>query len=65
MDGALKKKKKNVSERLVLERFYIAPHKGGIDRLCEELSIEKATVYRRKEAAVRKFAKVLYGGIEN
>lgn len=63
MDGALAKL--DASERLVLERFYITPHKGSIDRLCEELAIEKATVYRRKEAAVRKFAKVLYGGIEN
>lgn len=50
-------------ERLVLERFYINPKKGNADRLCEELGIERPTVYKRKEAAREKFTKLLYGAI--
>ena len=52
-------------ERLVLDRFYIHRGKGNIDRLCEELGVEKATLYRRREAALRKFTIALYGCIEN
>lgn len=52
-------------ERLVLDRFYINPAKGNVDRLCEELGIEKATVYRRKESALRKFTIAFYGAVEN
>ena len=48
-------------ERLVLDRFYINPAKGNVDRLCEELSVEKATVYRRREDALRHFTVSLYG----
>lgn len=52
-------------ERLVLGRFYISPHKGSVDRLCEELGIEKAGVYKRKDKAVRRFAVILYGCTES
>ena len=52
------------SERKVLDRFYIHPAQGNVDRLCEELGIEKATVYRRKEFALRKFTIALYGAVE-
>ena len=50
-------------ERLVLERFYINPHKGSVDWLCEELGIERPTVYKRKDAAREKFTKLLYGAV--
>lgn len=52
-------------ERLVLERFYINRAKGNVDRLCEELNVEKATVYRRRDGALRHFTIALYGVTEN
>lgn len=52
-------------ERLVLDRFYIHRAKGNVDRLCEELNVEKATVYRRRDAALRQFTLALYGVTEN
>lgn len=52
-------------DRLILDRFYINPARGNVDRLCEELGVEKPTVYRRKDAALRYFTISLYGGTEN
>ena len=52
-------------ERLILERFYISPHKGNVDRLCDELAIEKAGVYKRKDKALRKFTMTFYGKVES
>ncbi|NLU24135.1 MAG: DUF1492 domain-containing protein [Clostridiales bacterium] len=51
-------------ERLVLDRFYIHRQKGNVDRLCEDMHVEKAQVYRRKDNAVRHFTIALYGNIE-
>ncbi len=48
-------------ERLVLDRFYIHPARGNVDRLCEELCVERASVYRRKDQALRRFTMALYG----
>ena len=39
-------------ERKVLDRFYIKPARGNVDRLCEEFGIEKSQVYARK---IRRF----------
>lgn len=52
------------SERHVLNRFYIWNEKYAAERLCEELHLEKAQVYRRKSAALRHFAILLYGVTE-
>ena len=52
-------------ERLVLDRFYINPAKGNVDRLCGELNVEKSQVYARKDAALRKFTIALYGFMES
>lgn len=52
-------------ERLILDRFYINPAKGNVDRLCGELGVEKPTVYRKKDAALRHFTVCLYGCTEN
>lgn len=52
-------------ERLVLERFYIHRAKGNVEQLCEELNVEKATVYRRRDGALRHFTIALYGVTEN
>lgn len=51
-------------ERLILERFYINPAKGNVDRLCGELNIEKSQVYTKKDAALRHFTITLYGCCE-
>ena len=51
-------------ERLILYRFYINPAKGNVERLCAELSCEQATVYRKREQALRNFTISLYGCTE-
>lgn len=51
----------SVDERLVLERFYINPAKGNVERLCDELNAEKTKVYGLKDRAIRTFTIALYG----
>lgn len=51
-------------ERLVLDRFYMNPAKGNVDRLCEELGIEKSAVYDRRQKALYHFTVALYGYAE-
>lgn len=48
-------------ERLLLDRFYIHPARGNLERLCEELGVEVAAVYRKKNAALHHFTIALYG----
>lgn len=62
IDTALKEL--DETERLLLDRFYIHRKKGNVERLCEELAAEKATVYRWKDQALRHFTLALYGAIE-
>lgn len=52
-------------DRLILERFYIHPVKGNVDRLCEELAIEKAGIYKRKDKALRRLTMAIYGITES
>lgn len=52
-------------EQHILDRFYINPAKGNVDRLCEELFVEKTALYKRKDAALRKFTVALYGRAES
>lgn len=51
-------------DRLVLERFYMHPERGNVERLCGELGLEKSAVYDRREKALRRFTLALYGGSE-
>ncbi len=51
-------------ERLILDRFYINPAKGNVDRLCGELCLEKSTVYERKDKALRRYTLARYGCME-
>lgn len=51
-------------ERRILDRFYINRQKGHVERLMDELHIEQTHVYRRKDAALRKFTLALYGVTE-
>ena len=49
-------------DRLVLDRFYIHPMRGNVDRLCCELGLEdERSVYKRKDKALRRFTVALYG----
>ena len=52
-------------ERLVLDRFYIHRAKGYVNRLCEELGVERTQIYERKDKAVHHFTIALYGVIES
>lgn len=52
-------------EQLILDRFFINRVDRYIDRLCDELNIEQAQVYRRKDEALRHFTKALYGFVDN
>ena len=52
-------------ERLLLDRFYIHRARGNVERLCEELYMEPATVYRHRDAALRHFTMLLYGCVES
>lgn len=50
-------------QRLVLEKFYVNRNDGYIEDLCEELCVEKSTVYRIKNAALEMFVATQYGRI--
>ena len=52
-------------DRCVLQRFYITPCIGGVERLCRELAIEKPTAYRWKDSALRNFTIIMYGLTES
>ena len=49
-------------ERKLLFRLYIRPDPEGIEGLCGQLGVEKSSVYRKREQALRKFTLALYGG---
>lgn len=51
-------------ERIILERFYIYGAKGAAGSLCEQLNIERSTVYRKRDNALRRFTIALYGVLE-
>ena len=51
----------SAEERLILDRFYIHPATGNVDRLCGELAVEKSQVYAKKDSALRHFTVSLYG----
>lgn len=52
------------TDKKLLDKFYINRRKGHVERLCEEMNVEKSEVYRRKEKALRRFALTLYGATE-
>ena len=51
-------------ECLVLDYFYIHRAKGNVGELCERLNVEQATVYRKRDSALRRFTIALYGVTE-
>lgn len=46
-------------EREILRRTVAQPRLGAVDRLCQELDIEPATVYRRRNKALKKLGQML------
>ena len=51
-------------EKMVLERLFIHPVKGAMSALSEQLNIDKTTVYRRRDKALRRFTIARYGAVE-
>ena len=51
----------NEDERLILQRLYLYPQKGAIDRLCNELGLEQSSVYRKRDQALNRFTVAIYG----
>ncbi len=48
-------------ERLILQRLYLYPEKGAVDRLCHELGVEQSTIYRKRDQALERFTLAMYG----
>ncbi len=48
-------------DRLVLDKLFVYPGCGNLERLCIELGTEKSSVYRRRDHALRMFTVALYG----
>ena len=46
-------------EQMIIEMLYIVPKTGNVERICQELGIEKATVYRRRDKALRKLGLIM------
>lgn len=51
-------------EYKILDRFYISRIPGHVERLCEELCIERTRVYELKDEALKKFTLAAYGIVE-
>ena len=51
-------------ERLILQRMYLFPERGAIDRLCNELGVEQSSIYRRRDQALHRFTVAMYGFLD-
>ncbi|MBR4941636.1 MAG: hypothetical protein IKZ19_06515 [Clostridia bacterium] len=51
-------------EMTVLNGFFIERKKGHISALSEELGVGASGLYKLREKALTKFAKVMFGGVE-
>jgi hypothetical protein len=51
-------------DRLILQRLYLTPERGAVDRLCEELGLEQSSVYRKRDQALQRFTIAMYGFTE-
>ena len=52
-------------ERLILQQLYILPQSGSMEELTGKLGVEKSSIYRRRDRALRKFTLSLYGREES
>ena len=48
-------------EREIIEKMYVRPARYACDCVCEKFDIEVASVYRRRNKALQKLARVLSG----
>ena len=51
-------------EKLILQRMFILPESGCVQRLCEELGVEQSSIYRKRDKALERFTRSLYGATE-
>lgn len=51
-------------DRLVLQRLYLYPERGALDKLCVELGVEQSSIYRKRDQALERFTKAMYGFTE-
>lgn len=49
-------------DRRLLECLYMDPEAGQLERLCQRLQLERSSIYRRRDNALRRFTVALYGG---
>ena len=52
-------------EKKILQQLYIAPKDGGMEQLCTKLCLEKSSIYRKRDIALRKFTLAMYGATES
>lgn len=52
-------------QRLILQRLYLYPQKGAVERLCIELGLEQSSVYRKRDQALHRFTAAIYGFLES
>ena len=52
-------------EKLILQRCFLYPEKGGVEQLCRELGVEQSSIYRKRDTALLNFTLALYGAVES
>ncbi len=55
----------NAEERLILQQLYVLPQNRTLDHLMDQLGMEKSSIYRHRDKALRKFTLSLYGAEES
>ena len=48
-------------QRQILQRLYLYPQRGAMERLCTELGLEQSSVYRKRDQALHRFTTAIYG----
>ncbi len=48
-------------ERRILQKLYIRKTAGAVNELCQQLEMEKSSIYRKRDRALDKLALALYG----
>lgn len=54
----------SADEQRILDLFFINRQSGYIDRLCDELCVERSRVYTMKDEALRKFCLAVCGTVD-
>lgn len=52
-------------EKGILQQLYICPGTGAMEQLCEKLCLEKSSIYRKRDSALRKFTLAMFGATES